>query len=629
MKFYRNIAKAVLAVSMLTAMVACEEEAVYTPAENQTNAQVYFSNTSAGNVKASLQDTEYNVEICRVNTKGDLDVKLVATGSELLKAPASVKFANGDSIANIKVTFDANEMGYDNPQTLNIALADSAALATPYGESVFALEVVVPSPWTSLGMATYTEDILAGMFGLENYAYQVEIQENDLTPGLYRLVNPYGTAYPLNASGGYIPDSSKDYYLEIHAEDPNAVWIDQCELGIDVGYGSMSTYSLAAYNMADGATMEEIAEAGFFGTLKDGEITFPAQTLLMTLPAEGDGWYYANTSGAFSVLLPGYEKKDYSAEVQYTGIFTGIDQTTYAVANLTLGADATDVKAIVMSQDDDAAAVADALAAGELEGTAVQAGRIEVPFDGEELGSDKLQIIVAVINEGEVKTVVTSGFEYYGGSDNPWKSLGTGFYTESILSTMYNGLDKITYEVEIMENSEQPGLYRVMNPYMEGVYPYAEGGLAPAGRYLEINACDPEGVYVPLQSLGFDLGQGEISYVSEGARYLANYDMETLKENYFMGAVIEGNILLPTLIQEFDDGSSILYQGICFLGNEGYYCGGEDGFCVTLPGYEPLEKTAKVRSPFVKQLEREFVGKRFVPTVNKRLVKCNANKFSF
>ncbi|MBQ2012908.1 MAG: hypothetical protein II206_08990 [Bacteroidaceae bacterium] len=125
MKLFRNIAKAVLAVSILSVMVACEEEAVYTPAQDLTNAQVYFSNTTAQDVKLTMEDTELNVAICRANTIGNLDVQLVVSGTELMTAPSSVKFADGDSVANIKVTFDPQAIGYDNPQTLNIALADS------------------------------------------------------------------------------------------------------------------------------------------------------------------------------------------------------------------------------------------------------------------------------------------------------------------------------------------------------------------------------------------------------------------------------------------------------------------------------------------------------------------------
>ena len=619
MKLFRNIAKAVLAVSMLSVMVACEEEAEYTPAQNLTNAQVYFSNTTAKDVTLSMENTELNVAICRANTNGDLDVKLVKTGSELMNVPSSVKFANGDSVANIKVTFDPEAIGYDNPQTINIALADSATLATPYGESVFSMTAMIPSPWTSLGKATVVDDIMTVGWGVPFEPFMVEIQENDMTPGYYRLVNPWTSSYPWNEPGDF--DDSKTYYLEIHAEDPDAVWFGRTELGLDWGYGMISAWSLADYYVQNGNDPELVKEKGFYGTLKDGEITFPVQGILFNMPQHpsGDNWYYANGSGKFSVLLPGYVKADYSAEVQYAGIFTAADETVSAVANLTLGADATDVKAIVMTQADDAAAVADALAAGELEGTPVQAGRIEVPFNAEELGSEKLQVIVAVIVDGEVKTVVSSAFEYYGGGSNPWKSLGMGTYTESILCSVFK-LDAVTYEIEILENTETPGLYRLMNVYANSTYPYAEDDCAAEGTYLEVNACDPEGVYIPQQSLGIDWGYGDISFVSGGANYLSNYDFETIKNAGYFGTLKDGVITLPNMKWEMSDGSFREGQGLVYMGTGLYGFGTLDGFRVTLPG-AAAEAPKYARSQFVKNLERTFIGKKFAPVVNKRMVK--------
>ena len=621
MKLFRNIAKAVLAVSMLSVMVACEEEAVYTPAQDLTNAQVYFSNTTAKDVRLTMEDTELNVAICRANTIGNLDVQLVVSGTELMTAPSSVKFADGDSVANIKVTFDPEAIGYDNPQTLNIALADST-MGTPYGESVFSLTAMIPSPWTSLGMATVVDDIMTVGWGIPFTPFPVEIQENDLTPGLYRLVNPWTSSYPWNEPGDY--DDSKNYYLEIHAEDPDAVWFGRTEMGLDWGYGMISTWSIADYYVQNGTDPELVKEKGFYGTLKDGEITFPAQGILFNMPQhpQGDNWYLANGSGMFSILLPGYVKADYSAEVLYAGIFTATDESVYAVANLTLGADAKDVKAIVMTQADDAAAVADALAAGELEGTPVQAGRIEVPFNAEELGSEKLQVIVAVIVDGAVKTVVSSAFEYYGGGSNPWKSLGMGTYTESFVTPLL-GVAPVTYEVEIMENTETPGLYRVMNAYANSTYPYAEDDCAAEGSYLEVNACDPEGVYVPQQSLGFDWGKGEISVVSEGAVYLNNYDFETIKANGLFGTVKDGVITLPNCQWELTNGSIQEGQGRVYMGTGLYGFGVVDGFRVTLPG-AAAEAPKYARSQFVKNLERTFIGKKFAPVVNKRMVKSAA-----
>lgn len=612
MKLFRNIAKAVLAVSMLSVMVACEEEAVYTPAQDLANAQVYFPNTESSNIALSMDESEFDIPVCRANSKGDLEVRLIITGSDLLTYPSSIKFADGDSVTNIKVTYDPQVLGYDNPQALDIAFADST-MATPYGISNLSITATIPSPWTSLGQATVTEDIFTTFFGVGNPEFLVEIQENDLTPGYYRLVNAYTSCYPHNVEGDY--DASKDYYVYIHAEDPNAVYIEKSALGVDWGYGEFTIWSYADYYLQKGESAD-----GYYGTLKDGLITFPAQSLLISMAKYQDGAFYlSNTGGKFSVLLPGYTRADYSAAVDYVGVLTAKDETVYAAAQLTLGDDATNVKAIVMTQADDAAAVADALAAGELEGTAVQAGRIEVPFNAEELGSEKLQVIVAVIVDGEVKTVVSSAFEYYGGGSNPWKSLGMGTYTESILCSVFK-LDAVTYEIEILENTETPGLYRLMNVYANSTYPYAEDDCAAEGTYLEVNACDPEGVYVPQQSLGIDWGYGDISFVSGGANYLSNYDFETIKNAGYFGTLKDGVITLPNMKWEMSDGSFREGQGLVYMGTGLYGFGTLDGFRVTLPG-AAAEAPKYARSQFVKNLERTFIGKKFAPVVNKRMVK--------
>jgi hypothetical protein len=100
------------------------------------------------------------------------------------------------------------------------------------------------------------------------------------------------------------------------------------------------------------------------------------------------------------------------------------------------------VKAIVMSQDDDADAVADALASGELEGIDVEAGRIEIPIaEGLE---GKLQMIVVVIADGAAQSVATANFEYYGGG-NPW--CPWVWVSIRITSLAPLGSEPVTYEV--------------------------------------------------------------------------------------------------------------------------------------------------------------------------------------
>ena len=160
-----------------------------------------------------------------------------------------------------------------------------------------------PEVFKSLGMAQYTDDILTALFNLPNTTYEVEIQESVDNPGKYRLVNPYGEAFPYNEPGDW--DDSQDYYMVIDARNPNAVIIPEQALGLDWGYGMLSIWSLADNYLGQGAPESYIAP--YVGTLVEGVITFPQKSLLMSLAGYNNGtYYYANTNSAFKVVLPGY-----------------------------------------------------------------------------------------------------------------------------------------------------------------------------------------------------------------------------------------------------------------------------------------------------------------------------------
>ena len=171
-----------------------------------------------------------------------------------------------------------------------------------------------PEKFQSLGMALYTEDYLAGLFtGMECLTYEVEIEESLDNPGKYRLVNPYGAAFPYNEPGDY--DDSQDYYLVINAQDPNGVFIPEQSVGCDWGYGEWVLYSYAAYYMDNmGATLTDVKAAGMCGTLVDGVITFPESALLITASGLGGQYYNGNSNGAFKVVLPSARGAEGDAE---------------------------------------------------------------------------------------------------------------------------------------------------------------------------------------------------------------------------------------------------------------------------------------------------------------------------
>ena len=195
-----------------------------------------------------------------------------------------------------------------------------------------------------------------------------------------------------------------------------------------------------------------------------------------------------------------------------------------------------------------------------------------------------------------------------GGTNNGrWKSLGTGTYTDGILAPFF-GLEPVTYNVQIMEHIDSAGLYRIMNPYSNSVYPYADGDCAEEGTYLVVNACDPDGVFIPKQSLGMDWGYGTMSFISEGARGLEKYSFETLKSAGYFGTKENGVITLPTFTTENTEGKTIYYQGIMYMGNDGYYCGMYNGFRITLP-----KDTRANYSKFVCDLEKSVDVSKWEP----------------
>ena len=158
-----------------------------------------------------------------------------------------------------------------------------------------------PEVFKSLGMATYTDGFVSTLFEMESVSYQVEIEESVDNPGKYRLVNPYGEAFPYNEPGDW--DAENTYYLTIDATDPEYVNLVQSDLGVNWGYGPMKALSLADYFISAGeATMDEMKQAGFYGKLVDGVITFNVKTLGLVMGAD---LYYANTLGEFKVVLPG------------------------------------------------------------------------------------------------------------------------------------------------------------------------------------------------------------------------------------------------------------------------------------------------------------------------------------
>lgn len=622
-KILKSAFVALIATMGLT-MTSCVNEYDYDGA-NAVGEQVYFGADMGKVIETPKSASSFSVMVRRINTHGALTVPVTITQSEgSIYTPAAqeVTFADGADAAPLIFTYNPDDVVYGTYYDITCSLND-ASLGSPYGETSYSFQAGATA-WVDMdGKATYIEDFVGIFFGVEHVTYEVAIQRNTVEDGYYRLVNAYGKAYPYNAEDEY--DTSKDYYLTVNATDPDYVYVDESPTGMDWGYGNFSFWSLPGYFLSKGYSIEEVKAnyGAYFGKMKDGIITMPKGSLLISMADYQGGSYYQGGDGVFTIALPGYSIADLSAEITYSGIFTDAANQVFAVGNLTLGEDAKNVKAIVMPADADPNAVADAIAAGELEAIDVVAGAIQVPIPEDMTG--KLQIIVVVLNdEGEVKTVATAPFEYYGGGGSPWTSLGVGYYTDDFVVPFYGdpSYPPYTYEVEIEESTETPGLYRIRNAYAPVAEAFGETG---GEKDILIHAENPNGVYFLTQPIGIDFGKGEFSIVSYGGD-----DVEYFTEQYGVtpeqviaafpedfGTLEDGVITLPYLtatdsegnIKKDSNGDPIKFQGYLYRSDGGAWYSCRNGaFALVLPSANAAARAKAKRRAAAADFEYRLNG---------------------
>ena len=600
----RYIYNVLLTVFALTAFTACSDsDSDYKWADVPTNAQVYFSNALPSQQNISKKTNSFTIPVNRVKTDDAITVGIsLQSDDNFLSAPASVSFAAGQSTTEFTLSYDPESLVYDEFKSATLTISD-ASYTTPYGASEYTFKAGVLSPYASIGTGKLVEDYYWG------YNCSVNIMQNQENPNVFRI---YGASAPVN--GGSASD-----YLEITVCKPGdtfrGVTVTQNDLVYFADYNTgyhHSTYDadIMWYHPSK-FTASNPEEFWLHNVVlayqEDGT---PGQIQLAPryyMDGVG-GWNASQSDDVIVITFPGYAPKDYSAAFACAGVFTDLSGSVFAEGVLELGADAQDVRAVVVSADADADAVADAIAAGDLETTAVTAGNIYVPIEEGQTG--KLQVVVVVLDEeGAVKGVYASPFEYYGGGANPWQSLGIGLYTEDFIGSVF-GADPVTYEVEIEENSEHPGLYRMLSPY-DGKFPYNEDGDWDASSVynIEVNAEDPEGVYIEQQATGVDWGYGPISIISWGARYLGSNSFEDVKAEGYLGTLVNGVITLPVFDRETDDGIAH-YQGLTVMGTSGYYGCTNGAFKLVLPEAVDSQARAKARSMAkARSFEKRLKGK--------------------
>lgn len=318
-----------LAAASLVGFTSCSDDPETTSLKGD---QVFFGTDLSSTIQLEENSSSITIPILRLNADNAASYPIFTSDeSGLFTLPTSADFAAGENTANLVITYNYAELTQDKEYPCTLTIGDSEN-TSPYGLSKYEFTLVAPAPWTSLGKGTLTDDVITGAFNVENQVFEVEIQQSDKEPGMYRLVDPYiNNKYSLSAGEG---GSSSNYscYLVIDATDPEAVTIAKQNMGIlgtDLGDFQMESTSP--------------------GTLVNGVITFPKGGIELSFTGYQSA-FQANKNGLFKVVLPG--ASDVAAPavtVAYKGSFIdAASNKSNAVLDFTLNETATSYKFAVV-----------------------------------------------------------------------------------------------------------------------------------------------------------------------------------------------------------------------------------------------------------------------------------------
>ena len=385
------------------------------------------------------------------------------------------------------------------------------------------------SNWQEAGTAsyTYTGTYWSGTLSGANVRYR----EN--------LVNKNGAQFQfINMAGGY------DLTIEYDKETGNCQ-VHQQQVADNNNYGPVFVSDIPHYPGQPGLSYEDYpctynAETGQFSL-----------TLVYFVdPAQGSNYTQIAMfgKGVETIQMDGFYQYDYSFSMEYAGKRTTDYGTECALINVTMGADVSSCALAVVAADEDT----DATVAGMLDGsidcmTLIESKSVTVPLT--KSGTYKA-VAITYDDYDNMIDVHTMEFEFtVGNGDDNWVSLGMATYTDDLILPLF-GNDPMSYNVEVLENREKPGLFRIVDPYGPEfpLYPYASS--YADGTYIEIDATDPEGVWIEgWQSTGLDIQNNGLMSITSMAWHQANAQgatKEDAKEAGLCGIYADGVITFPT-----------------------------------------------------------------------------------
>ena len=563
MKNIRTILFSALAL-LSAGFVSCTEEE-FQPGPVEDGAQVYFPDTVPTQYDLEDNVSSVTIPVKRMSTEGELTVSILADLSQietsaqsLFTVPESVTFSDGQADGSVVISFTRDNLVDGTEYPINLLLND-ADNTTSYGHSQLTI-TITPWPWELMGTGKYRDDWLSNFFSPNYVEIDVNIHKHKTRDGVYMVEEMFGWPFMTEFFGGTQEELSGQFSytpsnIVINCSDPNNVTIEQQLSGItenSYGYGNFYIFSDAA------------------GSLVDGVITFPAQGIIIACDgtSEDAGSYYANGSGMFRIVLPGYEARDYSLAASYSGMRIASDNTTAsAVFDFTYGADVTGISYVFASGD--ITADPSAVIASVADGTAENIYEVENFVQGGETVS-----VEADLQPG-VYTLVALPSDASGALRADDAALHQ-FYFPGAGATEDHPCDVST---ELFWISSRPEFADDVadNPDYSTLGFAVNGSELRSAKYLMtttavLNEYDESEWPALVEANGYDLGSDAITAINSGQTYMSYFRNLSSNTSYTI-VILATNVYGESGIASSDYSTDAMpYSGELVIGNYSMTC---------------------------------------------------------
>ena len=369
--------------------------------------------------------------------------------------------------------------------------------------------------WKTLGTGKYYDWYnFYFMSGSEDYVtVDVQIDQDIANSKHYRVVNPYGVAaehFNYTAPEGTTPAGA---YFEFMVTNEGYVTYDAHCTGVYSSTYEEATYVDGPYGYSD------------FGYGRNYVVKFqsdgktPAQVALAPIvhwPVSGywSGDSYIDFDNFIEIDFPGQTPVKVEASVAFNEIVDDTPAQPIASVTVSLGSAFSGADVVIAATAADAEA---AFAAGTAVKKITGSGTAEVKLPANAASGEYIVFAKATPASGIsalATNVYTSSAFQYDRSDETWKELGKGQFTDNYVMEELEIAANTFVDVDFIQNPNNAANYRLRNPYGVIIDKYAYEAPAeaiPAGEYLDLTVNSDGSVYFKEHSTGIYYSSSQFS----------------------------------------------------------------------------------------------------------------------